>query len=182
MTAESIAPASDAQQFGRYVVPEITVLYRVARSLTRSNADAEDLVQETLLRAYRSIHGFDGEHPRAWLLTIMRNANINRARQVRVAEPLDDPDALFERTSSDPSVLAEHAEFDGAVRRAAADLPPTFRDVVTLVDLDGLSYAEAAAALDVPIGTVMSRLHRGRTRIKQRLVALGLAPRKVTTL
>lgn len=162
-------------------MPEIALLLRVARSLTGARADAEDLVQETLLRAYRSIHDFDGEHPRAWLLTIMRNANINRARRVHVADPLDEPDAVLERSSSDPSVLVEHAEFEDAVRRAAADLPLTFRDVVTLVDIDGLSYADAAAVLGVPIGTVMSRLHRGRKRIRQRLEALGLAPRTAAT-
>ena len=154
-------------------MPEITLLLRVACSLTGSKADAEDLVQETLLRAYRSIHDFDGEHPRAWLLTIMRNANIIRVRRAHVADPLNEPDALLERTSSDPSVLVERAEFDGAVRHAAVDLPPTFRDVVTLMDLDGLSYADAAAALGLPIGTVMSRLHCGRKRIRQRLLTLG---------
>ncbi len=178
MNAESVAPESDAQMFNRYVTPEIGVLLRVARTMTSSRSDAEDLVQETMLRAFRSIRGFDGEHARAWLLTIMRNANINRARRTPVADSLDEPELLLERTPSDPAVLAERSEFDEAVRHAADELPAPFRGVVALVDLDGLTYADAAAVLDVPIGTVMSRLHRGRRRIKQHLIERGLAPRK----
>ena len=172
---------SDAERFDRYVTPEIATLLRVARTFTSSRSDAEDLVQETLLRAYRAISDFDGEHARAWLLTIMRNANINRARRGRAADSLDEPEAVQERTTSDPAILAERSEFDDAVHDAAAELPAKFRDVVMLVDFGGLSYADAAAALDVPIGTVMSRLHRGRRRVKDALVARGLAPRKVAT-
>lgn len=74
------APIDPQEAFARYVLPEIDVLYRVARSITRHDADAEDLVQDTMLRAFRSIDRFDGRHPRAWLLTIMRNAQINRVR------------------------------------------------------------------------------------------------------
>ncbi len=173
------ASESDAQRFDRYVSPEIATLLRVAATYTTSRSDAEDLVQDTLLRAFRAIHDFDGEHARAWLLTIMRNASINRARRGRPAASLEEPEAVVERTSSDPAVLAERTEFDDAVQRAAADLPAKFRDVVELIDLGGLSYAEAAVVLGVPVGTVMSRLHRGRRRMKQDLVARGLAPRRV---
>ncbi len=181
MSPDSVTTASDAQRFERYVVPEIASLLRVARTITSSKSDAEDLVQETLLRAFRSISGFDGEHARAWLFTIMRNANINRVRRSPVAESLNEPERLVERTSSDPSVLAELSEFDAAVRRAAKELPDPFLRAVALVDLDGLTYADAAAVLGVPIGTVMSRLHRGRRRIKDYLVERGLAPRRTAT-
>lgn len=180
MTSESVAPASDSELFDRYVAPEIGTLLRVARTMTGSKTDAEDLVQETMLRAFRSIRGFDGRHPRAWLLTIMRNANINRARRTRVVDSLDEPGSLLEATSSDPAILAERSEFDHAVWRAAAQLPPVLRDTVVLVDFDGLTYAEAAAALGAPIGTVMSRLHRGRRRIKNYLIEHGLAPRRAS--
>ena len=167
-----------AAAFEAYVVPEIPVLLRVARSLTSSAADAEDLVQDTLLRAYRAIDRFDGAHPRAWLCTILRNTQVNRTRRRRPslladpdAGPAEPPDA-----GPGPDALAVSAEFEGAVMEALAGLPSRFGRVVELVDVDGLSYAEAAAALDVPIGTVMSRLHRGRARIRQQIVERGLVP------
>ncbi len=90
--------ATGAQaKFDEQVVPQLEILYRTARSLTRSSSDAEDLVQETLLRAFRAIDRFDGRYPRAWLLTIMRNANINRARK-KTPDLLDDPEFTFERS------------------------------------------------------------------------------------
>ena len=180
-------PASTSRSadeaFEEYVLPETDVLYRVARSITRNPTDAEDLVQDTLLRAYRAIERFDGRHPRAWLLTIMRNAQVNRVRRRR-PELLRDPDEAM-RTLADESAEGETAEsivvgstFDAVVEEAFGDLPDRFRRVVELVDLDGLSYQETAEVLDIPIGTVMSRLHRARGRIRDRLTSAGLAPRK----
>lgn len=164
-------------------MPEIDVLLRVAMSMTQQRADAEDLVQDTLLRAWRSIDTFDGAHPRAWLLTIMRNAEINRHRRQR-PELLDDPDHTTDRESSGSDESAEDVvvgrTFDTVVDAALVALPTKFRQAVLLVDVDGLSYAEAADALGIPEGTVMSRLHRARTRIRQRLAAAGLAPRRRT--
>jgi RNA polymerase sigma-70 factor, ECF subfamily len=171
----------DHEAFERYVLPELDVLLRVALSRTRNPADAEDLVQETLLRAFRAIGSFDGAHPRAWLLTIMRNAQANRVRRRRPSL-LRDPDAgqrlQDERDMhlSAESVVVGEA-FDATVADAMARLPTRFRYVVELVDIDGLSYQEAAGALGVPIGTVMSRLHRARHRIRTRLSAAGLVPR-----
>lgn len=167
--------------FATHVVPEIDVLYRVARTLVPRPADAEDLVQDTLLRAYRSIESFDGRHVRAWLLTIMRNTQINRTRRRR-PELLDDPDAAGETSDDEgarlrsPEAMVGGATFDAAVVDALDALPDRFRQVVELVDIDGLTYAEAAEAIGVPVGTVMSRLHRARTRIRSRLAAAGLAP------
>lgn len=169
------------QAFAEHVVPEIDVLLRVARTLVARPADAEDLVQDTLLRAYRSIDSFDGRHPRAWLLTIMRNAQINRTRRRR-PELLDDPDSVADRfddgeqASRSPEATVLGAAFDGVVVDALEALPARFRQVVELVDMSGLSYAEAAEVLDVPVGTVMSRLHRARTRIRSSVAAAGLAP------
>ncbi|MBA2769038.1 MAG: sigma-70 family RNA polymerase sigma factor, partial [Sporichthyaceae bacterium] len=118
---------------------------------------------------------------RAWLLTIMRNAQINRHRRRR-PELLDDPERAAER---DVSAAAGSAEdivvgrtFDAVVDAALAALPTKFRQVVLLVDVDGLTYAEAADALGVPEGTVMSRLRRARRRIRDRLAAADLAPRR----
>jgi RNA polymerase sigma-70 factor (ECF subfamily) len=179
------ASSGDKRQeaFARWVLPQVDVLLRVALTLTRRPADAEDLVQDTLLRAFKGIENFDGAHPRAWLLTIMRNAQINRVRRRR-PELLDDQDAAFDRLADEgrgaetPEALVVGETFDAVVSDALAALPDRYLQVVTLVDIDGLSYAEAAEALGLPAGTVMSRLHRARTRMRHRLVAAGLAPRR----
>jgi RNA polymerase sigma-70 factor (ECF subfamily) len=181
LSAEPVVqPPEDA--FSRYVLPEVEVLLRVARTLTSRPADAEDLVQDTLLRAYQAIDRFDGAHPRAWLLTILRNTHISRNRRRR-PELLDDQDAAFGRLAAEggadsPEGLVVGSTFDAVITEALDALPDRYRQVVTLVDIDGLSYAEAAEAIGVPEGTVMSRLHRARTRMRHRLVAAGLAPRR----
>lgn len=171
--SDNVANSSEAR-FAELVLPEVEILGRVALSLTRNNADAEDLVQETMLRAYRAIDRFDGRYPRAWLMTIMRNAQINRVRRKR-PELMRDPDEAVrvlsdtegEGSTTEDNVM--YAEFDPLVERAFTNLPEKFREVVELVDLNELSYQEAADALDVPVGTVMSRLHRGRRRIREEL-------------
>lgn len=165
------------------MVPEIDVLLRVAHTLVARPADAEDLVQDTLLRAYRGMDGFDGRHPRAWLLTIMRNAQINRTRRRRPVL-LDDPDAALERLGNDedghagPEAVVVGAQFDTVVANGLDELPDRLRRAIELVDIDQLTYAEAAEVLGVPIGTLMSRLHRARVRLRDRLGAAGLAPRR----
>lgn len=169
--------------FEERVVPELDVLLRVATSLTRNVAEAEDLVQDTLLRAYRAIDRFDGRHPRAWLLTILRNAHKNRGR--RRPDLMRDPDTATRRMeAAEPGVSAETTamdrRFDGAVEEAFERLPSKMRAIVELVDLDGLSYREAADVLGVPVGTVMSRLHRARKRIRRRLETVGYAERRRT--
>jgi len=165
--------------FNRLVLPEVDVMWRVAMSLTRNRADAEDLVQESLLRAYRAIDSFDGRYPRAWLLTILRNTERNRHRRRRPSL-LNDPEIAEERgpaTEADAvERRAEDREFDEAVTAALEELPENFRRVVELVDVDGLTYQEAADVLDVPLGTVMSRLHRARRRIRDVLVPAGFGP------
>ncbi|MBC2904798.1 sigma-70 family RNA polymerase sigma factor [Streptomyces cupreus] len=169
--------------FAEYVLPEVEVLLRVAMTLTAQPADAEDLVQDTLLRAYRAVDRFDGRHPRAWLLTIMRRAEVNRHRRRR-PQLLDAPDADLDRLAgpasgggASPEDIVVGACFDAVVDGALAALPVKHQHVVRLVDVDGLSYAEAAELLGVPEGTVMSRLHRARRRIRDRLAA-GLAPKR----
>lgn len=171
---------SDDDAFERYVLSEVEVMLRVALSMTRNPADAEDLVQDALLRAYRGIGRFDGRYPRAWLLTILRNAHINRVRRRRPSL-LRDPDAgtqlvdSREAHASAEEILVGQA-FEATVEDAFLHLPRKFRQVVELVDVDGLSYQEAASVLGVPVGTVMSRLHRARHRLRDRLTAAGLAP------
>ena len=172
------------EAFAEHVLPEVDVLLRVAMSITRRTVDAEDLVQDTLLRAFRSMDRFDGAHPRAWLLTIMRNAEVNRHRRRR-PELLRDPDtslanlaAVPSSGAGDPETVVVGETFDAVVAEAYDGLPERHREVVRLVDLDGLSYAEAADVLGVPVGTVMSRLHRARARMRDRLAAAGLAPKR----
>jgi RNA polymerase sigma-70 factor (ECF subfamily) len=183
MTEPAPKNLADEEAFALHVVPEVDVLYRVALSVTRNAADAEDLVQDTLLRAYRAIGSFDGRHPRAWLLTILRNTEINRHRRQR-PDLMRDPDAAMARQAStasidrDPEDLVIGETFDAIVEAAFMSLPDKFREVIELVDLDGLSYREAAEVLGIPEGTVMSRLHRARSRIRRRLAVAGLAPRK----
>lgn len=176
---------ADTQEasFQRYVLPEVEVLLRVASSLVRQQADAEDLVQETLLRAYRAIDSFDGAYPRAWLLTILRNAAANRYRRRR-PDLLDDPDADLDRLSAggdpfghpgerglatDPADVLDAGSLDATVVRAVRSLSPKLRSVLVAVDVDGLTYEEAAQLLDVPIGTVTSRLHRARAKVRAQL-------------
>jgi RNA polymerase sigma-70 factor (ECF subfamily) len=179
-------PDAERQRaFAKYVLPEVEVLLRVAMSLTSQPADAEDLVQDTLLRAYRAVDRFDGRHTRAWLLTIMRNTEVNRHRRRR-PQLLDDPEADLDRLAMSPAgpeatpeELVVGESFDEVVDAAFAALPLKHRQVVRLVDVDGLSYGEAARLLDVPEGTVMSRLHRARKRLRDRLAAAGLAPKRV---
>ncbi|MEQ8716088.1 MAG: sigma-70 family RNA polymerase sigma factor [Acidimicrobiales bacterium] len=176
-------PATNsAEAFEAHVLPELDVLYRVARSITRNPTDAEDLVQDTLLRAYRAIDRFDGRYPRAWLLTIMRNAQINRVRRRR-PELMRDPDTTLERLADedaealDVEALVVEATFDATVAAALDDLPEKFRAVVELVDMEGLAYQEAADRLGIPVGTVMSRLHRARRRMRDALDESDVARR-----
>lgn len=180
--APAVPAVSRDESFQTHVVPQIDVLYRVAVSLTGHPADAEDLVQDTLLRAYRAVDRFDGRHPRAWLLTILRNTHINRARKRQPTLLADGESAarvLEESGPASPSSeeLAMIGRFEPVVARALEALPADFFAVVDLVDLQGLSYAEAADRLGVPKGTVMSRLHRARQRIRSELDAAGLVPR-----
>lgn len=175
--SDEAGPPSRAQMqaFRDYVQPEIDVLLRVATSLTGRSGGAEDLVQETLIRAFRGIESFDGRYPRAWLLTILRRTHINMHRRQR-PDVVDDFETLH---GSRPAFgAATHASAEDqvvdqqlhpALQQAVESLDPRFRQVLMLVDLDQLSYAEAAAALDVPVGTVMSRLSRAREKIRRHL-------------
>ncbi len=164
------------EAFELYVMPELDVLTRVALSITRNPTDAEDLVQDTLLRAYRSADRFDGRHPRAWLLTIMRNAQLNRVRRRR-PDLLRDPDHTFDEFADpdpdDVEATVVDPVFDSAVAAAFNSLPDRYRAVLELVDLGGLSYRDASGVLEIPVGTVMSRLHRARKRIRRDLEADG---------
>jgi RNA polymerase sigma-70 factor (ECF subfamily) len=156
----------------------LDALYQTALRLTHHRAEAEDLVQETCLRAFRSFHRFDpGTSCRAWLFTILRNAFLNRRRRAgrEVLEPeieLVDPasgSATAPRTEASPEEEFFQTVLHGDVDRALKALPRVFREAVILADLEGLSYREIAQVLGCPAGTVMSRLARGRARLRQLL-------------
>jgi RNA polymerase sigma-70 factor (ECF subfamily) len=161
------------------VVPEIPALRRRARGLTGASCDADDLVQETLVRAYRAIDRFDGRYPRAWLHTIVRNARLNQFRRTRPGL-LDDPNATLAEIA-DPSPLADveasvvDRTMAEAVGIALKELPLGMRRALQLVD-QGFRYQEAADILGIPVGTVMSRLHRARRRLRHRLEEEGMTP------
>jgi RNA polymerase sigma-70 factor, ECF subfamily len=154
-------------------------VYRVARHLTGSRDEAEDLVQETYARALRSWRQFQpGTNLRAWLLRILTNLNIDRGRRAQRTpemQPLEEGDyflynRLEESTDGpgDEDRVVERLSQDDIVA-ALAKVPHDFRDVVVLVDLGDFSYNDAAQILDIPVGTVMSRLHRGRRILKTQL-------------
>jgi len=160
------------ERFDKLIVPQMPFLARVARSMSHSAAEADDLAQETLLKAYRAMDRFDGSHPKAWLARIARNTAINRDQRNR--EFLLSEDGIVEpeegsADGSDPEAIVVDADVDEVLRRALDELPPAFRVVVQLVDVEDLSYQEAADALEIPVGTVMSRLHRARRRLRQAL-------------
>jgi RNA polymerase sigma-70 factor, ECF subfamily len=152
-------------------------VYRVARHLVGSREEAEDLMQETYARAFRSWRSFQpGTNLRAWLLRILTNLNIDRGRRQQRTpdmQPLEEGDyflynkleATGDGTEAEEQVVERLSQND--VVAALSEVPHDFRDVVVLVDIGDFAYAEAAQILDIPIGTVMSRLHRGRRILKK---------------
>jgi RNA polymerase sigma-70 factor, ECF subfamily len=160
-------------------------VYRVARRLVSTREEAEDLMQETYARAFRSWRSFQpGTNMRAWLLRILTNLNIDRGRRVQRApdtQPLEEGDyflynKLEEDGGSAEGRVDDRLSQDDAVAALSA-VPHDFRDVIVLVDIGDFSYADAAQILEIPIGTVMSRLHRGRRILKHELAdrAVGSA-------
>ena len=159
-------------------------VYRVARHLASSREDADELMQETYARAFRSWRSFQpGTNMRAWLLRILTNLNIDRGRRQQRApqmQPLEANDYfLYDRLAengdgvSDEEQVVERLSQDDIVTALSA-VPHDFRDVLVLVDLGDFSYADAAQILDIPVGTVMSRLHRGRRILKRELAESAL--------
>ena len=191
-TPESRRLAQEARDRVRFEEEALELsdqVYRVARRMVGSREEAEDLVQQTYERAFRSWRQYTpGTNLRAWLLRILTNLNIDRGRRQQrtpqtttldgelgdyflynklestTTEPNPDEDRVLERLSQDTIV------------DALADVPHDFRDVIVLVDIGEFSYADAAQILDIPIGTVMSRLHRGRRILKKNLADKTVAP------
>ena len=169
--------ARDRVRFEEDALALADQVYRVARHLVGSREEAEDLVQETYARAFRSWRSFTpGTNLRAWLLRILTNLNIDRGRRIQRQpdqQPLEEGDyflynRLEETTDGVPDeerVVQRLSQND--VVSALSEVPHDFRDVVVLVDIGDFTYADAAQILDIPVGTVMSRLHRGRRILKK---------------
>jgi RNA polymerase sigma-70 factor (ECF subfamily) len=184
MTGETATPTDDPalrERFERDVMPLISGLYGAALRMTRNPADAEDLVQDTYLRAYRGFAGFqDGTNPKAWLYRILTNNFIStyrkKQRQPQIVEGPDDIDEwyLFDKLGARSVEDSAESEVldripDQAVKTALESLPENFRLPVLLADVEGFSYKEIADIMQTPIGTVMSRLHRGRKALEKAL-------------
>jgi len=172
--------ATDARDRVRFEEDALALsdqVYRVARHLVGSREEAEDLMQETYARAFRSWRSFQpGTNLRAWLLRILTNFNIDRGRRQQRSpdmQPLEEGDyflynkleAATDGPTDEEHVVERLSQND--VVAALSEVPHDFRDVVVLVDIGDFTYADAAQILDIPIGTVMSRLHRGRRILKQ---------------
>jgi RNA polymerase sigma-70 factor (ECF subfamily) len=174
--------ARDRVRFEEDALELADQVYRVARRLASSREEAEDLVQETYARAFRNWRSFQpGTNLRAWLFRILTNLNIDRGRRDQRApafEPIEEGDyflynRLEEAGGSEEERIVERLSQDGVVGALAA-VPHDFRDVIVLVDIGEFSYRDAAQILDIPVGTVMSRLHRGRRILKQELAEKAL--------
>jgi RNA polymerase sigma-70 factor, ECF subfamily len=180
---------ADQATFSAQAMPLAGSLYSAALRMTRNPADAEDLVQETFLKAYRGFGGFqEGTNLKAWLYRILTNTYINtyRAKKRRPDESeLDEVEDLYlyrRLGGLEAATLGRSAEdelmdwfADHEVKEALEALPEQFRMAVLLADVEGFSYKEIAEILDIPIGTVMSRLHRGRTGLQKRLYDYAVA-------
>lgn len=169
----SLAALSDEGEFERLMLPLLSDVIRFARSLTRDTARADDLVQETYLQALRGWHTFRfGAEPKRWLLTVCHHAFLRTVREESryVDAPEEDPELesletaqAHYRAERDGVLRAlDHVDLGPAIERAVVALPPHFRSVIVLVDVEGQSYEEAATLLEVAIGTIRSRLFRAR--------------------
>jgi RNA polymerase sigma-70 factor (ECF subfamily) len=158
------------ERFEQAVLRHLDAAFNLARWLTRNDHDAEDVVQEAYLRAHQFFDGFHGGDGRAWLLRIVRNTcyswlEKNRPREPAVAFDETQHSAEHKEVGPEAALIAD--ENRAMLRRALEELPPEFREAIVLRELEGLSYKEIAAVTGVPIGTVMSRLARGRERLQE---------------
>jgi RNA polymerase sigma factor (sigma-70 family) len=164
------------QNFEEAALPHLRAAYNLARWLTRDDRDAEDMVQEAYLRAYKHFGSFHGGDGRPWLLAIVRNICytwMQRNRSPQLTIRLDDELNEIESKDLNPEALLLQSADTQMVRQALEDLPAEFREVIVLRELEGLSYKQIAEVAEIPIGTVMSRLARARKRLEQSLASRG---------
>lgn len=170
------APAK-LSRFDEAILPHLDAAYNLARWLMRNDADAEDAVQDACLRAIRFIGGLRGGDGRVWLLAIVRNtcySHLKRTKTRGMESEFDDEIHSPEAEAANPEALLEQSRDSEAIRQALEDLPEEFREVIVMRELEGMAYKEIAEVTEVPIGTVMSRLARGRKRLQRVLAASPL--------
>lgn len=157
------------EDFESEAMPHMPGLFRVAMWLARNRDEAEELVQETYMQALKSFHRYQtGTNCRAWLSAIMHNVNLKRLRQARRMTIVDDPDDLLAETIAFEPPVPQKLTDEEAIS-ALRNIPEKYRQVIVLCDVEDFSYKEIASILDIPIGTVMSRLSRGRKTLRLEL-------------
>lgn len=167
----TLATASSKPDFEATALGELGLLYRVARRLAINPTEAEDLVSQTLLAAAKSWEGFDGRHPRSWLVTILKNEHLKAIRRRGSRPRTVSMEEGVELTQGDLGEELDQRAFVDDILRELDSLPEDFRMAVALCDVEQMSYEDAATSLGVPIGTVRSRLFRGRRLLRERLKA-----------
>ena len=169
---ESQAPQAELRSFEELMLPHLDAAHNLARWLLRNEQDAQDVVQEAYLRAFRSFAGFRGSNGRAWLLTIVRNTSYTLLKKNRASDlttTFDEEIHASGDQSTSPAAILEHAEDADLIREAMDELPAEFREILTLRHQEDLSYKEIGEILGIPVGTVMSRLARARGKLKEYL-------------
>ncbi len=166
----ALSSADKADRFNRIVLPHLDAAYNYARWLTRNGEEAEDVAHEAMLRALQFFDSFNREQVRPWLLAIVRNTFytwLKKNRPLELADPLGDESTSAASEGADPSEIAIRNADRRALAQALERLPRDYREPLILRDFEGLSYQEIAEILEVPIGTVMSRLARARKRLAE---------------
>lgn len=164
---------SNQERFEEIVLPHLDAAFNLARWLTGNDQDAEDMVQEAYLRAYKFFDSFRGVDSRAWMLTIVRNTCYSWLQQHRphmLVTSSDKELAIMESNELDPEAQLIHNANNDLIEQALDELALEFREVIILRELEGMSYKEIANIINIPLGTVMSRLARGRKQLQQYLL------------
>src|SRR6266705_764861 len=164
------SPKEELTSFEEVMLPHLDAAHNLARWLLRNEQDAQDVVQEAYLRAFKSFAGFHGSNGRAWLLTIVRNTSytlLKKNRAVDLTTPFDEEIHASGHDSVSPATILEHSENAELIKGAMDELPAEFREILVLRHLEGLSYKEIADIAQLAPGTVMSRLARARAKLKE---------------
>ena len=167
----------ELERFEAVVLPHLSAAYRLARYLTQNDSDADDVVQEAFLRALKYFGGFRGEgagQSRAWLLAIVRNMAHTWRRRLHIGSSTMEFDETVHSEAiadEDPGSALSRSDLRETLAEVLDRLPPEFREVIVLREIEGLSYKEISEVADVPVGTVMSRLSRARKRLQEALSA-----------
>ena len=171
---QGAAQEHELASFEATMLPHLDAAHNLARWLMRNEQDAQDVVQEAYLRAFKSFSGFHGSSGRGWLLTIVRNTSYTLLKKNRAADlttTFDEEIHASGRESVSPAAMLEHAEDAELIKNAMNALPAEFREILTLRHQEELSYHEIGEILKIPISTVMSRLARGRAKLREYLTS-----------